>query len=319
MTADLRILVEQAQNALAGDSALIGAGANQEPRYDLFHAPNSICAQKVRTVLAYHDIAYTSRPVNLFQGESYLPGYVRLRMAGCEAIGGAMANYHSGSTSAEMGGCDGAVVPTLVDWQENRVIVDSKKICVHIDAQIADADRLRPGTLADAIDKQLEIVDNIPNYQMLMGRTPNAAEAAQTKGSIGSDFSTRKVAWCDRYLAEHADEPILVKAYIAKKSKEQSAADILFSSHSMADAYEKAEAALQTLETELGEHEGAWIFGYAVTMADIFWGIELLRMENLGVSHFWDGRLPRVTKFLASAAKLPAIKAAILDWPGATF
>ena len=60
--------------------------------------------------------------------------------------------------------------------------------------------------------------------------------------------------------------------------------------------------------------------GEAVTMADLFWGIELLRMRNVGAATYWEGgRAPAVERFLARIETLPAIRAAILDWPGAMF
>lgn len=319
MVEKLRSLVIDAQDALAGESALVGEKDGPTPRYDLFHAPNSICAQKVRTVLAHHEMSYVSHPVNLFQGQSYLPAYVRLRMVGCESLGGSMAAHHSGSTSTDAGGCDGAVVPTLVDWEQDRVIVDSKRICLHLDGQVPEEKRLCPAALAEVINDQLAVVDNIPNYQMLMGRKLGASETEHTKKSTGSDFSKRKVAWCDQYLRDFADDDVLVKAYAAKRAKELSAANELFSAEAMDAAYAKAAHALQDFESLLGVHTGDWIFGDAVTLADLFWGIELLRMENTGVSHFWENRLPRVTRFLASAAALPSVRTAVLDWPGATF
>ena len=86
--------------------------------------------------------------LNIFAGDTYLPGYVRLRMLGCAAFGGALAAEHSGSTSASAGGCDGAVVPTLVDLDADAVIVDSKRICLHLDDQMPNTVRLRPAALA---------------------------------------------------------------------------------------------------------------------------------------------------------------------------
>ena len=191
MTEALVSIVERASQALGGGD---GGAGDERPRFELFHAANSICSQKVRTVLAQHGLSYASHMVNLFQGQTYLPDYVRLRMVGCETLGGALVAHHSGSTATSAGGCDGAVVPTLVDWRSDEVMVDSKRICLHLDAQVAEADRLRPADLAATIDDELAVVDNLPNYQMLMGRTPSASEAEATKGGVGGAFSQRKVA-----------------------------------------------------------------------------------------------------------------------------
>ncbi len=174
MASDLLDTVTAARATLGDTGRTLGDAGGGQPRFELFHAASSICSQKARTVLAYHGLPYLSHELNMFVGQTYLPDYVRLRMRGCEAFGGALVARHSGSTSAAAFGCDGAVVPTLVNWATNEVIVDSRRICLHLDAQIVDRDRLRPAALAAAIDADLEVVDHMPNYQMLMGRTVGA-------------------------------------------------------------------------------------------------------------------------------------------------
>lgn len=310
--------VAAAGAAVGSAGEIVNASPKRSPRYALFHGANSICSQKVRCVLAYHDMPYVSHPMNMFLGQTYLPDYVRLRMIGCHDVGGALVAHHSGSTSAAAG-CDGAVVPTLIDRDNGAVIVDSKRICLNLDDTMPSEMGLRPTRFADAIDHELAVVDDLPNYQMLMGRRI-AAESAETKGDVGASFSQRKVAWCDRYLAEHADDVPLVQAYTAKRAKELSAATELFSSEAMAAAYARAEAALVELERKVAGRTGSWLFGDGVTMADLFWGIELLRMKNTGIAAYWEaGRLPRVQQFAEATAQLPAIRSAVIDWPGAMF
>ena len=316
----LESLAANARDALGGTGELHSDIPEELPRYELFGSANSICSQKVRVVLAHHGLPYVNQAVNLFLGQTYLPEYVRLRMKGCEQFGGALASHHGGSTSASGGGCDGVVVPTLIDWQSGDVIVDSKRICLHLDSQVAAADKLYPDDLAAAIDEDLAVVDNMPNYQMLMDRDLGASETDATRDSFGGNFSQKKVAWCDRYLEEHADDPVLVAAYTAKRAKELSAANALFSPEAMQAAYGRARTALIALERKLERRDGAWLYGDDATMADLFWGVELLRMKNIGVATFWEGgRLPQVERFSATIEALGSIRTAIIEWPGAMF
>ena len=63
-----------------------------------------------------------------------------------------------------------------------------------------------------------------------------------------------------------------------------------------------------------------WLYRDNLSMSDLFWGIELLRMKNTGVSHFWEeARLPHVEQFFAMAEQVPAIRTAVVEWPGAMF
>ena len=288
------------------------------PCFELFHAANSICSHKVRAVLAHHDVPWAGHSLDIFKGETYLPGYVRLRMLGCAHYGGALVAWHSGSTATSAGGCDGAVVPTLVDWESSSVIVDSMRICRHLDDKIGFEQRLRPPALSGAIDAELGIVDNLPNYQMLMGRNSGEGKAGATRSGIGSILSERKVAWCDLYLAAYPDDAPLVAAYTAKRAKELSAVDELFSAEAMRNAYARAKRALIDLDDRLHDRSSVWLFGERVTMADLFWGIELLRMDNVGAAHLWNA-LPHVARYAEATWNLPAIRSAIIDWPDATF
>jgi len=318
----LQALVSDARIALGSEGERIGPAAGAA-RFELFSAAGSICSQKVRAVLAHHGQAYRSHSVDLFGGQTYLPAYVRLRVAGCDDMGAALVSRHSGSTSvASGGGCDAAVVPTLIDWETHQVVVDSKRICNHLDAAVGDTSKsLRPEHLATRIDEQVDIIDNLPNYQMLSGLPPaEDRRPGPLHGKTGVAFAIGKVERCDRYLAEYADEEALVRAYTAKRAKELDAAQQLFGKDAMRDAYQRAESACAALERQLHAATTEWLLDDRVSMADLFWAVELMRMKNLGADTFWkDGALPAVEAFANRTTELHAIRQAIINWPGALY
>ncbi len=318
MTTDLEKTVAELRTSLGTAAETIGSAPSGTPRFELFHAPNSICSQKVRAVLAHHDIPYTSQLVKIFEGQTYLPAYVRLRLVGCDALGGGLVTQHTGSTSVSRGGCDPAVVPTLVDWETRQVLVDSKRICFYLD-QVAGG-TLRPASLQAAIDAELDVVDNLPNYQMLAGKPPGEDHRPESRRkSNGVAFAMSKVELCDRFLAEFPNDPDLVRGYSAKRAKELNAAEQLFTPEAMQIAYDKAQAGCTHLEQKLNA-EGRWVVGNNITMADLYWGVELLRMKNMAVESFWaNGARPAVASFVEKTQTIPAIKSAIIEWPGALF
>ena len=292
----------------------VGGQSGQAEKLHLYHAPNSICSQKVRIVLAQTGQAYESHLVNIFEGESYDPAYVRLRMSGCVAAGLPLVRQHLGSTSVSSGGCDACVVPTLVDADAAEVRVDSRRICLELDrTDPAAPGALMPAHLRERIEAEIAIVDNLPNYQLLAVGVGKASESGLKNG-----FSIGKVARCDALLAEHADDEALCAAYSAKRSKEQMAADRLFDSAAMDRAHAAMAKALRDLDARLAASNGNYLFGDTVTMADLFWGVELIRLEDLGLSGLWaEGRLPRVADYFQKICALPAIAHAVVDWPGA--
>jgi 2,5-dichlorohydroquinone reductive dechlorinase len=323
MTTSLKTLVAEARKAMDSQGELIGPATTETPRFELFSAANSICSQKVRTVLAHHGQSYRSHSMNLFGGQTYLPAYVRLRVLGCDDMGAALVSRHSGSTSVAFGGgCDAAVVPTLIDWQTGEVVVDSKRICNHVDHAMRDAPTLlRPEHLAARIDEEIDVIDNLPNYQMLSGLPPEKDQRPEAlRGKTGVAFAMGKVERCDHYLAEYADDEALVRAYSAKRAKELDAAQQLFTPDAMRTAYEKAESACDALEKKLTTATTKWLLSDQVSMADLYWGIELTRMQNLGADTFWTGGVrPAVAGFAQRSRDLGAIRQAVIDWPGALF
>ncbi len=292
----------------------VAGRSNQAEKLHLYHAPNSICSQKVRAVLAQIDQPYESHLVNIFEGENYDPAYVRLRMSGCVAIGLPLAGEHLGSTSVSSAGCDACVVPTLVDADAAQVLVDSRRICLELDrANPAAPGALMPAQLRARIEAEIAIVDELPNYQLLavgVGKAPASG--------LKNGFSIGKVARCDALLAEHADDEALCAAYASKRAKEQMAADRLFDAAPMARAYQAMAIALRELDARLAATNSGYLLADTVTMADLFWGVELIRLDDLGLSILWaDGRLPRVADYFRKICALPAIAQAVIDWPGA--
>jgi 2,5-dichlorohydroquinone reductive dechlorinase len=319
MAIDLETAVALARARLSTPTELIGRPGDRPARFELFHAPNSICSQKVRAVLAHHDMPYLSSTMSIVAGETYLPDYVRLRMLACELEGLPLVSRHSGSTAVTTGGCDPAVVPTLVDWSAGKVVIDSKRICIYLDDMSDRAAKLRPDAIADDIDRELDLVDGLPNYQMLVGRAPDAhRHGSSPRAGTGVNFALSKVERCDRYLAEFADDEALQRGYHAKRAKELSASEQLFAPEAMLAAYDKAEAACDQLEQTLARRPSPWLFGDGLSMADLFWAIELLRMKNLGADKFWtEGLRPHVADYVRRGEGASAIRSAVLDWPGA--
>lgn len=291
------------------------------PRYELFHSAKSICAQKVRVVLAHHNIPYVGHEINPLAGQNFLPSYVRLRILGCARIGAPLAKTYNGNTSLTTQGCDPCVVPTLIDWTNHEVIVDSKRICLYLDEPIIGPLKLRPVAISDDIDEELSYVDNFPNVQMLMAKSPDGKDTAGTKlGVHGVSFSRSRIEYAQQYLSKFPDDPALVEAYSAKIAKETQGAKQVFSTEAVNEAYEHAKAACRRLEDKLAHCGSTWLFGESVTMADIFWGVELLRLKNLGTASFWeDGSLPHVAQYVIAAEALPSIRTGVLEWKDALF
>ena len=109
---DFDSIVADARNCMKNKRVV---GSDPRPRFESFHAPSSICSEKVRCVLHFKGVDFVSHDVDLVVAENYQPEYVAMRSLGRE--GRALVGQHdwTGSTSGDSMGFDPLVVPTLVD------------------------------------------------------------------------------------------------------------------------------------------------------------------------------------------------------------
>lgn len=305
--------LHRAANARFPGQALLGK-SDRAPTLHLYHAANSICSQKVRAVLFATGQPFISHSLDIFKGDTYDPDYVRLRLRGCDAAGLPLVTGHTGSTSATTSGCDACVVPTIVVEDTGEVLIDSKEICVQLDRRSPDAPKsLMPDDLKDEISPELAIVDDLPNFQMFL--------AAMSKPGIpGADknIALAKVRRCDTLIAENAADKALCGAYAAKRAKETAAADRLFDADAIERARQYIEKALRDLDGRLQKGDGPNLFDASMTLADLFWGVELYRFDELGMAPLWsDGKLPALSAYFQHLSKVAALQSAITHWPGA--
>ncbi|NIB43388.1 glutathione S-transferase domain-containing protein [Pseudomaricurvus alkylphenolicus] len=292
------------------------AATNQPSPLHLFHAANSICSQKVRTVLCALQQPYISHQMNIFAGDTYHPHYVRLRAHACQSLGYRLADQHTGSTSVLNTGCDACVVPTLLDASSERVLIDSRRICMAlIERAPIYAERLLPSDHTEAISLELDVIDDFPNYPILAHKIDRDSGAGDSSYNV---FSMKKVERCETLMQEYADEPLLSAAYRAKRDKEKSAAYELFDDASMGQTMEKIAAILTGLNARLSSSRHQFLFADSPTLADYFWGLELMRLDDLNMSALWQNDDDEgLQRYYRRLGELPALDQAVTQWPGA--
>lgn len=286
----------------------------------LYHAPNSVCSQKVRSVLFQQRRAFVSHLLNIFRGDTYDPSYVEARVSGCTEAGYALAMSHGesgeGSTSVSKTGCDPCVVPMLADVGCGSFLVDSQRICFTLAASDPNGPgKLLPAQFADTIARHIEVIDNLPNYQLL---ATHVAGGRRRGASSDNSFARSKVERCEKLIEQNKHDPDLVRAYTAKREKELRAANRLFGDAEIDQAHVRMIEAIETLETELSDDPACFLLGDKITLADLFWGVELIRFTDLGLDAAWaNGKLPKVAAYYALLCEQESLKRAIIDWPEA--
>ncbi len=181
---------------------VINERAGETPRFELYHFFLSLCSHKVRTVLNEKEAAYISHDIDILPPnmQNYFPEYVRLRVKGGEELTGSMVNGYTGRSATETEGFDPLVVPTLVDHVDNRIIVNSKRMCLHIDSAVDTGTDLVPDDIRDAVIAQMDIVDRTPHVAVLYGVHPDGDRRPPyiQEGKAWSAFTTTRSARRER-------------------------------------------------------------------------------------------------------------------------
>ena len=326
---DFISLVEAANKELTDPerNRVFQGGDSRNPRFELYHAGLSICSQKVRTVLAEKGAAYLSHEMvilnskgiyseGLTPAENYRPGYVRLRMHGGKALNKNYADKHTGRSSVDSEGFDPCVVPTLVDHELSVVVVDSKRICEHLDRETGESGPLMPEdeAAARAVMEQVAVVDSTPHPAMLYGFHPDDDQRPDFIKHVMSDVYDLKVEALEALIEQNSADAGLVAAYRSKIAKELAGKKLAREDSVQYAVRAEMKDIIGNLDRQLAATAEPWVCGSEFTLADVVWGVSLYRLHWLGLAYLWND-LPRVREYTVQVYNRPSIREAVINYP----
>ncbi|TBZ47781.1 glutathione S-transferase family protein [Rhizobium leguminosarum bv. viciae] len=295
----------------------------EKVRFVLFHAAMSFCSQKVRATLSQRGIAYESNEMlilasrdrngNLVPAENYGAEYVRLRRSGQLSGVAGLADSYSGISSVSLCGLDACAVPTLVDLKTGEVIVDSLRICVHIDSTVDGSESLIPIFDQDRqrVYRQLDAVDATPHPGLLYGFHPYEDRRPQVLRDAMKMVYDEKLETLAALAARHSADPGVVEAYQAKISKE-SAGRAVQRDAVFQEAIRKAtRERLVQLNLDLQQSTTDWLCSNSLSLADIFWAVSLVRLRYLGLAVLWED-LPLVEAYYRMVTSLQSVREEVI-------
>jgi len=319
----LMTMAAAARAAILDPGRITVAGGDANPRFELFHAASSLCSQKVRVVLDEKALSYRSNEMiilssmgaeGLTMAEHYSPAYIRLRLlAGRDASPRYVSGY-SGRTSVETEGFDPCVVPLLVDYEAGRVVADSKQICCYLDAVSPEPIQLVPDDPEERAEvmRQVSIVDRIPNLTLLYGFHPDADLRPELLKAVMETVHDYKVMALESVIAANANEPELVAACRAKIEKEKAGKKVRRDPEFQRAARTHARDLLADLERDLAAKSVPGLNQDSFSLADVLWGVNLVRMNYLGLSSMWD-ELPHVKDYFGVLTRRPSLSREVIQ------
>ncbi|MBD9508126.1 glutathione S-transferase family protein [Ensifer sp. ENS07] len=322
----LEVMIELAQRGIVEKSRvgiIRNPDCDHKGRFVLFHAAMSFCSQKVRATLTQRGTAYKSNEMLilghrlpdgvLVPAENYSPDYVRLRLQGREAMKVPLVKAYSGISSVTAAGLDPCAVPTLVDLDTGEVIVDSLRICFHIDSVLPGSDRLTPVDPAQLqnMQKQLNAVDLTPHPGLLYGFHPEDDRRPEPIKQAMSSVYEEKIEALNSLIIANEEDWELAAAYRAKIAKEAGGSHLRRDRRFQLMLRDTTRNILLRLDADLRQNHYDWLCAPELTLADLFWAVSLVRLKYLGLAKLWSD-LPTVDAYLERLLDLPSIQSEVL-------
>jgi glutathione S-transferase len=310
-------LAAGARAAIADPARITIVGDDANPRFELFHAASSLCSQKVRTVLFEKQLAYRSNDMMILSSmgtegvvpaEHYHPPYVRLRLVAGVEIGRELIAGYSGRTSVETEGFDPCTVPLLVDYEADRVIADSQRICCYLEAIAREPVQLLPDEAKARAEvlRQMRIVDRIPNGALLYGFHPDSDLRPDALRSVMETVYDYKVMALEAMIAANPEDSALNAAWRAKMAKERGGKSVCHDAAFQRAARAHVASVLRDLDSALGPGAFPYLQGASFSLADVLWGVNLVRLAYLGLASMWE-KLPNVARYFDSLVERPSL------------
>lgn len=311
--------ITAADAAIADPSRRRVTGAGT-PRFLLYGSAFSICTQKLRMVLLEKAATFGVRDLDILppRMENTHPAYVRLRLQGVQ--GRPLAQGFTGRSAVATEGLDPVAVPTLVDLEDSRVLVDAVAIAAHLNAACPGPD-LAPARIRREVDRACAAADALPQIAVMYGAHPDGDFRPRSlrDGLAGAHDARILKLMEGRSLA--VGQPRLTAAYDAKIRKEAAGRLFVRDPRLMRAAVAEMVAAVAALESQLKDGQD-WLFD-SFTLADIWWAATLYRMQWLGMGFAWQGGhalndtpRPKVAAYLARLTARASFRDGVTGWPG---
>ena len=177
------------------------------------------------------------------------------------------------------------VVPTLV--HDGHVIIDSSVIMEYLDEVFAQAPRLVPEdpVARAAMRSLMRFIDEVPTPAV---RVPSYQTAFLRHFQSMSE---------PEFLALAESKP-LRKDFLLRMGRTG------FPAAEITQAEDRLCRGVQRMADAIARHGGPWLFD-TLTLADIAVMPVLVRMEDIGMAHFWRD-MPEVARWLARIKQQPA-------------
>jgi 2,5-dichlorohydroquinone reductive dechlorinase len=113
-------------------------------------------------------------------------------------------------------------------------------------------------------------------------------------------------------VARHSDDPEVVEAYQAKIAKESGGRAVQHDPVFQTAIRKSTHDRLVQLNVDLQQSKTDWLCSDRLTLADIFWGVSLVRLRYLGLGVLWED-LPLIDAYYRMVTSLQSVREEVVS------
>ena len=259
----------------------------------LYEFPASFYSCEARLVLEEKGIEYEEHDICIIAGifDQYEPEYVRINSR--------------------------CVVPTLV--VNGKVTSDAHNIVLNADAFFPQTVKLYPTDETRALVKeQFDLACSIFVEALTYGEIEGVPKLPwMMRGMLKSNHGKKYKALTAK-LEEHSDDPYLKACYEGKLAILTKQIEILNDEKQLTDIVDATKIIMGKLNDQLtsgpAKDGTSWLCGKDYTIADMQWGLNLVRLHNRGYDDLMWGEYPAIKNYCERLMSRPSIQKAVISY-----
>lgn len=199
---------------------------------------------------------------------------------------------------------------------------DAHNIVLHADEFFPQSTKLFPkDDKTDIVKEQFDLACSVFVEALTYGEAPGGPKLPwQMRGMMKSNHG-KKYNMLTKKLNEHRDDPYLKACYESKMAILTKQIEILDSEKQLSDIVNATKIIMKQLNKQLEEgpaKDGGWLCGENYTIADMQWGLTLVRLHIRGYHDLLWGDYPAIEAYCQKIMARPAIQKAVIQYQTAS-
>ncbi len=196
------------------------------------------------------------------------------------------------------------------DWRSDRRLAPHLHSYRRRRSRVGHANAGREAERQEVL-RQLEAVDLTPHPGLLYGFHPDQDRRPPLIKDGMKTVYDEKIETLNALISRNSDDAGLIEAYRAKISKESGGRALQHDAAFQQAIRKSTHDRLAQLNLDLQRSRTDWLCSDALSLADIFWAVSLIRLRYLGLAVLWED-MPLIEAYYRMVTSLQSVREEVI-------